>query len=156
MRILIDAWHQLRAWLRRGERARGLDDEIQFHLDQQTEKNQRAGMTPAGARRAARIRFSGVDATKDLARDQFRLAALNDAFRDFRYAARALRRAPGFAGAAILTLGLGIGTTTAMFSVANGVLLRPLPYPRPDRIVEVAHTAPNVGANQLFASPAIY
>ena len=64
MRKLINAWHHLRAWRRRGELASGLDDEIQFHLDQQTEKNQRAGMPVANARRAALIQFSGVDATK--------------------------------------------------------------------------------------------
>jgi predicted permease len=156
MRRLVNAWHRLRMWLRRGELARGLDDEIQFHLEQQTDKNQRAGMTPMEARRAARARFSGVEATKDVIREEFFPAALGNALGDCRHAARALRRAPGFAAAAILTLGLGIGATTAMFSVANGVLLHPLPYAHADRLIEIVHAAPSIGANQLYASPAIY
>jgi putative ABC transport system permease protein len=79
-----------------------------------------------------------------------------DVRRDLRHAGRTLRRAPGFTIVATLTLGLGIGATTAMFSVVNGILLRPLPYPEQDRLIELVHEAPGLGIGQLFASPAIY
>ena len=65
-------------------------------------------------------------------------------------------RAPGFTATAVLTLALGIGATTAMFSVVNGVLLRPLPYPEQDRLVELVFEAPGLGIDEMFASPAIY
>jgi predicted permease len=75
---------------------------------------------------------------------------------DMRYAARGLRKTPAFTLVVVLTLALGIGATTAMFSVVNGVLLRPLPYPHQDRIVELVHEAPGIGPGELFASPAMY
>jgi predicted permease len=82
--------------------------------------------------------------------------AFEDFLRDLRYGGRALRRAPGFAIVATLTLALGIGATTAMFSVVNGILLRPLPYPAQDRLIELVHAAPGLASGDLFASPAIY
>ncbi|HYE84758.1 MAG TPA: ABC transporter permease, partial [Vicinamibacterales bacterium] len=122
---------------RRAQIEGGLSDEIRFHIDQQTEKNIRAGMTPAAARRAALIRFGGVEQVREATRDEFRAGALEDFGRDIRFGARVLARAPGFATVAILTLGLGIGAATAVFSVVNGVLLEPLPYPDSDRIVRL-------------------
>ena len=115
----------------------GLDEEIRFHIDQQTEKNMRAGMSPGEARRQALIKFGGVEHVKEQTRDEFRPALFEDFLRDLRYGARILRRAPGFAMVAIVTLGLGIGAATAVFSVVHGVLLAPLPYPQADRIVRV-------------------
>ena len=115
----------------------GLNEEIRFHIDQQTEKNIRAGMAPDEARRQAFIKFGGVEHVKEQTRDEFRPALFEDFFRDLRYGGRILRRAPGFALIAIVTLGLGIGAATAVFSVVNGVLLAPLPYPEPERIVRL-------------------
>jgi putative ABC transport system permease protein len=152
----MEGWRRVR-WLgRRNEVERGLAEEIRFHIDRQTEKNVRAGMTPDEARRQALIKFGGMDRAKESTRDQFRFVSSEDVVRDIRYGARALLRAPVFAIVAILTLALGIGATTAMFSVVNGILLRPLPYPEQNRLVELVHEAPGLGLHQLFASPAIY
>ena len=114
-----------------------LDEEVEFHLEQQARKLERQGLSPEEARRQARLRFGGVESAKDSARDERRGAWMRDFGRDMRFGARALRRAPGFAALAVLTLGLGIGASTALFSVVESVLLRELPYPEPDRIVRL-------------------
>jgi len=156
MRRVREGWRRLRSLRRRKELEIGLDEEIRFHIDSQTEKNLRAGMAPDEARRQALIKFGGVEPAKERARDQFRWAFVEDFLRDLRYGGRALRRAPGFTTVATLTLALGIGATTAMFSVVNGVLLRPLPYPEQDRLIELVHEAPGLGIARLLASPAVY
>jgi predicted permease len=114
-----------------------LNEEIQFHIDQQTEKNVRAGMSLAEARRAAMLKFGGVESAREYTRDEFRWAWLADFGRDVRIALRSLKRTPSFAFAVIVTFGLGIGAASSMFSVYDGVLLKPLPYPEPDRIVRL-------------------
>lgn len=153
---MVEGWRRVRALAGRRKLETGLDEEIRFHIERQTEKNLRAGMTPDEARRQALIKFGGVEQARESTRDEFRLVSLEDVLRDLRHGARALRRAPGFAIVATLTLALGIGATTAMFSVVNGVLLRPLPYPAQDRLVELVHEAPGAGVDELFASPAVY
>jgi predicted permease len=138
---------------RRTHVERGLDDEIRFHLEQQTAKNIRDGMSPEGARRAALVRFGGVEEVKEAARDEFRAGLLEDFGRDLRYGARVLIHAPGFAVVSILTLGLGIGAATAVFSVVDGVLLKPLPYPDPDRIVRLFQIDANGRRNNAASEP---
>ena len=156
MRRLMAGWRRFRALLRRDDLEGGLDEEIRFHIEQQTEKNRRAGMTPGEARRQALIRFGGVEGAKERTREQFRYAAVEGFLRDLRHGGRTLLHAPGFTAVAVSTLALGIGVTTAMFSVLNGILLRALPYPEQDRLVELVHEAPGFGIAELFASPAIY
>jgi putative ABC transport system permease protein len=114
-----------------------LDDEMAFHLEQQTAKLMRGGMSEADARRAARLKFGGVAQVREATRDEMRGAWLGDFARDLRIAFRGLARVPSFSVTAILTIGLGIGAAVAMFTVVDGVLLRPLPYPDPGRIVQL-------------------
>lgn len=133
MEPVRELWHRLR----RGARREELDEEIQYHIDRQTAKNIEQGMSPAAARRAAIVKFGGVERAKEAVRDESRPVILEDFTRDLRYGVRMLVRAPGFALIAILTLGLGIGAATAVFSVVRGVLLKPLEYADAGRIVRL-------------------
>ena len=137
MERFVERWRRLRTIVGRGDVEAGLSEEIRFHIDQQTDKNIRRGLDPAEARRQAFVQFGGVERVKEQTRDEFRPAFLEDFIRDLRYGARVLWRAKAFAFVSILTLGLGIGAATAVFSAINGVLLSPLPYPEPDRIVRL-------------------
>jgi putative ABC transport system permease protein len=156
MGSMREAWHRLRGLAGRDGVERGLSEEIGFHIDQQTEKNIRAGMAPAEARRQALIRFGGVERVKEATRDEYRANLLEDFARDIRYGVRALRRTPAFTIVAILTLALGIGANTAIFSVVNTVLLKPLPYPDADRLTFVWERNTAIGADRDLVAPPNY
>jgi putative ABC transport system permease protein len=153
MRWMIEIWNRIRSIRRRDTLERGLDEELQFHLDRQTEKNRGGGMSPDEARRQALIKFGGVERTKEITRDEIRPALLEDSLRDLRHGLRVLRRSPGFTAAALVTLAVGIGATSAIFGVVRAVMLEPLPYREPDRIVAVWETSRG-GASRNVIAPA--
>jgi putative ABC transport system permease protein len=146
MRWIREGWWRLRSLTRVDRLERGLDEEIRFHLERQMDKNLRAGMAPDEARRQAHLKFGGVERVKERTRDEFRAAIVQDSLLDLRYGVRALRRAPGFTLVAALTLALGIGATTAVFTVVHGVLIKPLPFRDSDALVSLKHTWKNANA----------
>lgn len=125
MRWITEAWRRIRSVARRAHVEQRLDEELRFHAEQQTEKNLRAGMAPDEARRRALIAFGGVERAKETTRDEFRSAHLEDVLRDIRYAVRSLRRTPGVALVTIVSLAIGIGATTAVYSAVDWLLNRP-------------------------------
>src|SRR5262245_30554975 len=148
MESLRETWSRLRSWMGREAMENEMDEEMRFHLDQQTEKNLRAGMAPAEARRAALVSFGGVERFKEASRDESRPRRLEDLLQDVRFGLRTLARNPGFTLVAVLTLALGIGANTAIFSVVNGVLLRPIPLADAGRLMVVWETDRDSGTTR--------
>ncbi len=146
-----------------------LSEEIQEHLAQRTDELVASGMSREEASTAARREFGNVTLLEERSREVWQWPSIENVFRDIRYGLRMLARSPGFTGVAVLTLALGIGANTAIFSVVNGVLLRPLPYPAPDRLFSVQENGRQIGnptsyldffdwraQNHVFSSMASY
>src|SRR2546427_4141458 len=148
MSALRQFLQRLHNFVRPGRPEPDLAREVASHLGLLEDEFIRRGMTPEEARLAARRTFGGVEQTKGLHRDARSFGWLDDARRDLRLAVRTLRRAPGFTAAIVLTLALGVGANTAMFSVISGVVLKPLGYPDADRIVVVLNRWTDTGQTQ--------
>ncbi len=148
---------RLRSLFQRGVVNRELDDEFQYHLEQQTAQNIRRGMPLPDAREAARRAFGNIPYHKEQARDERGTRWIEEVLGDVTFAARSLRRAPAFTLAVVATLTLGIGANTAMFTLLRGTLLKPLPNRDGDRILYLKQSAPGLKiGNATFSLPEIF
>ncbi len=129
-------------WFSRTKWEQNTHDELRFHVEQQTAANIAAGMVPDEARRQATLQFGALDGVKENCREEKPGHTLETLWADIRYGARMLRKNPGFAAITILTLALGIGASTAVFTLADAVVLRPLPYRSPEQLVWITEETP--------------
>ena len=138
-------WSKLLGLGRRGESARELEEEIRTHLAMEARENLESGMPDEQAQQAALRRFGNRTLAQENSADTWRWTGAETVLQDVQYGLRQLRRNPGFTAVAVLTFALGIGTTTAIFSVVNSVLLRPLPFKTPVALVEMFETEESPG-----------
>jgi len=145
-------------WLRRlfhkEQTEKQLDSELRFHLEQQAAEYIEAGMDPDQARRRAQIEFGGMEGLKEECRESRRVHIVDTFLQDVRYGVRMLRKSPGFTLAAVLTLALGMGANTTIFSTMDAMLLHPLNFPDLDRLVAVSETLPHSISGTETVAPA--
>ena len=143
--MLSDVLYRLRSLFYRERVEEELDDELRFHYEQAVAKGLRQGLTRDEAARRARMLIGGVDQVKEECRDARGVRPLENLMQDLRYAVRMLCKKPAFTALAILTVALGIGANSAIFSIVNSVLLRALPFPESDRLVRIHFSNPGLG-----------
>ena len=143
--MLNDFFFRIRCLFHRKAAEAELESELRFHRERQIEKYMKAGLSEAEARRQIRINFGGIEQVKEECQDAWGTRLLGTVIQDLRYGARVLRKSPGFTIIALLTLALGIGANTAIFSILYGILLRPLPYKDAERLIVLHETTPKVG-----------
>lgn len=148
--------HGVRVLLNRRSADQELEDEARHYLDQSAAAFEANGLTADEARRAARMEMGNMITIREQVRQEGWESTIDTAREDLGYAIRRLLRNPGFTAVCIVTLTLGIGATAAIFSVINGVLLKPLPYPHPEQLVALWHTAPGVKIKNLPMAPSLY
>jgi putative ABC transport system permease protein len=155
MQFFDRLWMRIRMFFTRRRAAVQLDDELRFHLDRQIAENRVAGMSSQEARTAALRLFGNPALLRDQARATWSWNGVESFLRDLRYSARTLRRTPGFTIIAVLVMALGIGANVALFTVVRGVLLRPLPFKDPDRLLMLYESGTNTDDYNVVA-PGIY
>jgi hypothetical protein len=134
MSILSNVRSSIRAALQRADLERDMHDELQFHIEQYARDLQQQGLSPEEALRHARAQFGSIDARKEDCRDALGLRWIDELRNDVPYAVRLLRRSPGFSAVAVLSLALGIGANTAIFSLLQTVLWKRVPVPAPEQL----------------------
>jgi putative ABC transport system permease protein len=149
----VSLWRNL---VHRKRVERDLDEELRAGFEWLVDEKVRSGVPPNDARRAARLDQGSLESVKDHVRDARAGAGVHSVLQDIRFALRLLRRAPAFTVVALLTLALGIGANTAMFSIVNGVILRPLGYPKPEQLMYLTTQFPALGFRQFWVSPPEY
>jgi predicted permease len=156
----MSVWRQLTHGLRvltiRRVANQDIADEVESYLEQAAEDLQAKGMSPEEARRAVRLHLGHPTAIREQVRSYGWENVISGRVSDLRYAARRLRHNLGFTAVCVLTLAVGIGANSAIFSVINGILLKPLPYPNPDELIDLNHTAPGVNFPNTNPAPFLY
>ena len=136
---------RLRSLFRWAQADKELDDELRDHLELKAEEYAAQGMTPGEAQRRARLDLGGIEQTKEKCRDARKVNWIQDLVQDLHFGLRMLRKSPGFTAVAVLTLALGIGANTAIFTLTDQILLRDLPVPHAERLVILRSPGPNHG-----------
>ena len=154
--MFSDIVERVRSIIFRARDERELVEELRFHEDMEAEQLMRRGQSPSEARRRSALALGGVERVRDDVRDARGTRLLHDGGRDVGFALRTLARNPGFATVAILTLAVGIGGTTAVFSAVDAVLLQPLPYQQPGQLVRLYYTDSRRKEERGFVSPVLF
>jgi putative ABC transport system permease protein len=150
----LQLWRRLLFYLRRDQFDRELAEEMKFHLEMKAEENAEAGMRPEEARHAARRQFGNQTLLQEVSRDMWGFRYLETFAQDLRFCLRMMSKNPGFTAVAVLTLALGTGANTAMFSAVDAVLIRPLPYVDAGRLVMIWDDTGQTGESKFFSTPA--
>jgi hypothetical protein len=146
--MLNDLLYRLRALIHRGKMDAEVDEELHDHLERETEKYRRAGFAPNEAMRRAHLALGGSEQIKQQSRDSRGTKFVEDLLQDLRYAMRSFARMPGLTALIVISLAIGIGANTALFSITSTLLLKPLPYPAADRIAILWLRSPGIGIPQ--------
>jgi predicted permease len=154
--MLSDLRYRMRALFYRKQVDAEMDEELAYHLDRETEKYRRGGARQEEAMRQARMALAGPEQVRQQCREGRGITAWEQLAKDLRYGLRILKKSPGVTAMILLSLGIGIGANTAIFSVTNTLLLKPLPYPHPDRLAILWLRSPAIGIPQDWPSPGQY
>jgi predicted permease len=154
--MLNDLLYRLRALVHRQEMDVEVDDELRDHLEHEADKYRSAGIAPDEAMRRARLALGGSEQIKQQSRDARGTKFVEDLLQDLRYAMRSFAKTPGLTALIVLSLAIGIGANTAIFSVTSTLLLKPLPYPTPERLAILWLRSPGIGIPQDWPSPGQY